>query len=386
MPRKLRLCALALCIALCVALMPGAGASTIVLTAVNDDFLPLTSSTMPTRRSGEWYVPYSVFRSFSLTAAEQEDGDLLVIQGENNTLTFSVSQGYVYDQNMNSYSQPAYPINGTIYVPVKLVCGVYGLSFSLISGEHQVLRICDENAMLSDSSFVTQSEQEKEDIVEEYIGPPEPPRPVEPEPDPSEPEPVPPEQPIEPAAIRPELIYLTFAGAPNEYSEDLLNTLSMYNRHATFFLPVEGEWDADLVRAIVGEGHSVGFMVPVDRFDETGILTAANERLFEMTGTVTRLISVEGGSGKLTEKQRAAAASGGYRLWDATIVADDQTQSASRVADLMLRSFDGTTATTVLGMHHTRSTNAALTLILRDLRVNHVSTAAITAADTPVHL
>lgn len=160
----------------------------------------------------------------------------------------------------------------------------------------------------------------------------------------------------------------------------------MYNRHATFFLPVEGEWDADLVRAIVGEGHSVGFMVPVDRFDETGILTAANERLFEMTGIVTRLISVEGGSGKLTEKQRAAAASGGYRLWDATIVADDQTQSASRVADLMLRSFDGTTATTVLGMHHTRSTNAALTLILRDLRVNHVSTAAITAADTPVHL
>ncbi len=63
MPRKLRLCALVLCIALCAALVPGASASTIILTAVNDEFLPLASSTMPTRRSGEWYVPYSVFRS-----------------------------------------------------------------------------------------------------------------------------------------------------------------------------------------------------------------------------------------------------------------------------------------------------------------------------------
>ena len=66
-------------------------------------------------------------------------------------------------------------------------------------------------------------------------------------------------------------------------------------------------------------------------------------------------------------------------------ISNDETRNAGQVAELMLRSFDGTTATTVLGMHHTRSTNAALTLILRDLRVNHVSTAAVTAADTPIH-
>ena len=52
--RRLRLLALVLCVALCAAILPGANASTIVLTAVNDEFLPLSSSTMPTKRSGEW--------------------------------------------------------------------------------------------------------------------------------------------------------------------------------------------------------------------------------------------------------------------------------------------------------------------------------------------
>lgn len=381
--RKLRLLAFALCIVLCAALVPGAQASTIVLTAVNDTFLPLESSTMPTKRSGEWYVPYTAFSSFPISSSVQEDGDLLVLQGESNTLTFSVSQGYVYDQNMNSYSQPAYRINGSIYVPVKLVCGVYGWSFSLIAGEYQVLRICDDNAALSDHVFIAQVEDKKEEIVEEYKGPPAPPRPVTP--DPTEPEPVPPERPITPAAIRPGLIYLTFAGAPNEYSADLLNTLADHNRRATFFLPVDAEWDGDAVRSIVGGGHAVGFLVPLNKFDETGILTSANERLFEMAGIVTRLVSVAEGSDKLIAAQRDTVTAGGYRLWDATVTADDETRTAKQVASLMLRSFDGTTATTVLGMHHTRSTNAALTLILRDLRVNHVSTAIVTPADTPIN-
>lgn len=384
--RKLRLLALVLCIALCAALVPTATASTIVLTAVNDEFLPLSSTTMPTRRSGEWYVPYAVFGTFPITAAVQEDGDVLVLQGESTTLTFSVSQGYVYDQNMNSFSQPAYQINDTIYVPVKLVCGQFGLSYSLISGEYQVLRICDGNAVKSDHVFVSQEAEKADDIVETYKGPTTAPRPApEPEPD-TRPEPVPPERPIEPATIRPGLIYLTFSGAPNEYSADLLDTLAGYGRRAAFFLPVSGEWETDFVRRLVAEGHSVGFLVTLEEFDQTGILTTANDRLFAMTGTVTRLVSVAEGSDKLTAAQRDTVTAGGYRLWDATVTANDETRSAGQVADLMLRSFDGTTATTVLGMHHTRSTNAALTLILRDLRVNRVSTAAVTAADTPINL
>lgn len=384
--KKTRLLAAALAV-LFLLLPLRASASTIVLTAINDEFLPMSASTMPTKKSGEWYVPYRVFDSLGIAGAEQQEGDVLVLQGESKTLTFSVSQGYVYDQNMNSFSQPAYSINSSIYVPVKLVCGQFGLSFSLISGENQILRICDENAALSDRDFVSQSAGEATDIVDGYKNEsvPQPRPPVtEPEPEDNEPEPVPPEEPIEPATIRPNLIYLTFQGAPNEYSADLLDTLAQYGRKATFFLPAGGEWDADFVRRMTAEGHTAGLLFSSAEQAPAELLGAANERLFSMAGVTTRLACAQEGSDKLSDAQRDGLAAAGYRLWDATVTADDETQNASRVASWMLRSFDGTTATTVLAMHHTKSTNAALTVILRDLRVNGVRTEAVTPADTPV--
>ncbi len=106
--KKYRFAAVILLFAILAMLIPGASAATIVLTAVNDGFLPLSASTMPTRRSGEWYVPYSVFtEEFPIAAELQDDGDTLVLQDDNTILTFSLSQSYVSDQYMNSYEQPA---------------------------------------------------------------------------------------------------------------------------------------------------------------------------------------------------------------------------------------------------------------------------------------
>lgn len=385
--KKLRLLALVLVVSLCTVLLPGASASTIVLTAVNDQFLPLSASTMPVKRSGEWYVPYTAFGSFAISTALQESGDVLVMQNEDTTLTFSLSEGYVYDHAMNSFSQPAYPINGMAYVPIKLVCGLFGLSFSLTAGDYQVLRIFDDNAALSDHVFIAQMAADAQKLVDNYKGTGTPPKPAPPPaPDNKAPEPVPPEQSIEPARIRPRLIYLTFTGAPTEYSADLLDTLSAYDRRATFFLPVDTPWDVDFVRRAAAEGHAVGLLVTPAQAAQTDLLTQTNALLFELTGLTTRLISVEGGSDTLSALQRDAIIAAGYRLWDATVTANDDTRRASQVANLMLRSFDGTTATTVLSMHHTRSTNAALTLILRDLRVNRVVTTPVLISDTPINL
>lgn len=386
---KLRRAA-AVLLALCLTLLPlHASASTIVLTAVNDEFLPLSVSTMPTKMSGEWYAPYTVFASFGIAASQQEQGDVLILQGESWSLTFSLSQGYVYDQNMTSYFQPAYSLNSTIYVPVKLVCGQFGLSYSIISGENQILRICDDNAVLSDRDFLSQSSGEAGDIVDDYkeetVPKPKPPEPAEEDPpDDNAPEPVPPEQPIEPATIRPNLIYLTFCGAPNEYSADLLDTLRQYGRSATFFLPADGQWDADFVRRLLVEGHTIGLLLSGSEAQPVETLAAANAQLFAISGVTTRVVMADAEGAAPTQAQIDSLLDAGYRLWSATVTADDQTQNASRVANWMLKSFDGTTATTVLAMHHTKSTNAALTLILRDLRVNNVSTQAVTAADTPV--
>lgn len=360
-----------------------ANASSIVLTAVNDTFLPLENNTMPTKKSGEWYVPYVVFNNFGIISYMQDNGDSLVMQTENQTITFSLSQGYTYDKNLNTLSQPAYNINDTIYLPVKLMCAQFGLSFSVITGESLIVRICDQNAKLTDSDFVANTNQNTEEIVDNYknegkteipVVKPEP----EPEPD-NKPEPVPPEKPITPATIRPEFVYLSFMGEINEFSNDLLDTLQLYSTNATFFIPVNSKLDDDFIRKAIVLGNNIGWVVN-DEQDIVNKLEAANQQLFSKTGTMSRLVILANEDIKNIDDIKNA----GYTVWQNSIIAQDEKYNASKTSQKILNILDNTTNPCVISLHHQKSTNAALTIILRDFKANNVNSYKITAANTPI--
>lgn len=360
-----------------------ANASSIVLTAVNDTFLPLENNTMPTKKSGEWYVPYVVFNNFGIISYMQDNGDSLVMQTENQTITFSLSQGYTYDKNLNTLSQPAYNINDTIYLPVKLMCAQFGLSFSVITGESLIVRICDQNAKLTDSDFVANTNQNTEEIVDNYknegkteipVVKPEP----EPEPD-NKPEPVPPEKPITPATIRPEFVYLSFMGEINEFSNDLLDTLQLYSTNATFFIPVNSKLDDDFIRKAIVLGNNIGWVVN-DEQDIVNKLEAANQQLFSKTGTMSRLVILADEDVKNIDDIKNA----GYTVWQNSIIAQDEKYNATKTSQKILNILDNTTNPCVISLHHQKSTNAALTLILRDFKANNVNSYKITAANTPI--
>lgn len=360
-----------------------ANASSIVLTAVNDTFLPLENNTMPTKKSGEWYVPYVVFNNFGIISYMQDNGDSLVMQTENQTITFSLSQGYTYDKNLNTLSQPAYNINDTIYLPVKLMCAQFGLSFSVITGESLIVRICDQNAKLTDSDFVANTNQNTEEIVDNYknegkteipVVKPEP----EPEPD-NKPEPVPPEKPITPATIRPEFVYLSFVGEINEFSNDLLDTLQLYSTNATFFIPVNSKLDDDFIRKAIVLGNNIGWVVN-DEQDTVNKLEAANQQLFSKTGTMSRLVILADEDVKNIDDIKNA----GYTVWQNSIIAQDEKYNATKTSQKILNILDNTTNPCVISLHHQKSTNAALTLILRDFKANNVNSYKITAANTPI--
>ena len=155
----------------CSSLLSFAGAAkNVVLTAVNDSFLALSNSTMPTRQNGEYYVPFTVFSGRLGLRATQRDGTLSLSSGSV-TLTFNTVAGTVYDQNMNSYSSPAYALNGTVYVPVRLVCGRFGFSYSTLhSGDTLILRICSSAAGLSDSEFLSSSSATIRSMLNTYNG------------------------------------------------------------------------------------------------------------------------------------------------------------------------------------------------------------------------
>ena len=360
-----------------------ANASSIVLTAVNDTFLPLENNTMPTKKSGEWYVPYVVFNNFGIISYMQDNGDSLVMQTENQTITFSLSQGYTYDKNLNTLSQPAYNINDTIYLPVKLMCAQFGLSFSVITGESLIVRICDQNAKLTDSDFVADTNQNTEEIVDNYknegkteipVVKPEP----EPEPD-NKPEPVPPEKPITPATIRPEFVYLSFMGEINEFSNDLLDTLQLYSTNARFFIPVNSKLDDDFIRKAIVLGNNIGWVVN-DEQDIVNKLEAANQQLFSKTGTMSRLVILADEDIKNIDDIKNA----GYTVWQNSIIAQDEKYNATKTSQKILNILDNTTNPCVISLHHQKSTNAALTLILRDFKANNVNSYKITAANTPI--
>lgn len=357
-----------------------ANASSIVLTAINDSFLPLESNTMPTKKNGEWYVPYNVFNNFGIISYMQDNGDSLVMQTENQTITFSLSQGYTYDKNLNTLSQPAYNINDTVYLPVKLMCAQFGLSFSVITGENLIVRICDENAKLSDSNFVANTTQNSDEIVDDYKNEGKTEVPVvkpEPEPPSNIPEPVPPEQPITPATVRPDFVYLSFMGETNEFSSDLLDTLQLYSANATFFIPVNSKLDDNFIRKAIVLGNNIGWIVN-DEQDVVNKLDSANQKLFSLTGTMSRIVISE------NLQNTDVLQNAGYTVWKTSLVAQDEKYNASKTAQKILNILDNTTNPCVISLHHQKSSNAALTLILRDFKANNVKTYKITAANTPI--
>ena len=231
----------------------------LTLTAVNDSILPLSDSTMPARLGGEIYVPYSVFSQLGVSASSS-DG-VLDLSANGETLSFSTAEGYVYDQNLNSYSTPAYSMNGTTYVPVKLCCGKFGLSYSTlaVAGE-TVLRVTDGSAS-SDSAFAAAKSGTIENTINSYKGIPS-----------SngsssngassnggtaaKPDETPIPKVEEKPARKPARVYLTFCGAPDKNTAAVLDTLSESGRTAAFFLPVKSaDWMDDTVRRIAAEGH-----------------------------------------------------------------------------------------------------------------------------------
>ena len=214
---------------------------------------------------------------------------MLDLSANDETLSFSTAEGYVYDQNLNSYSTPAYEMNGTVYVPVKLCCAKFGFTYSSLTlqGEN-VLRVADGSAQ-SDSAFIAAHTKVIENTIDNYKGStsgsdrsnntntnPAPAKPVD-----NDTIEIPKVE--EKPAKKPVRVYLAYYGAPNENTAAVLDNLHDAGRQAAFFLPTDtSEWDDDLVRRIAAEGHTVAFLLQADSkttgADMLADLAAANER------------------------------------------------------------------------------------------------------------
>gem|GEM_PF-315004 len=403
---------LLLCGALLLTALP-IHANALTLTAVDDTLLPLTEATMPARLGGELYVPYEVFARLGVEATQE--ADVLTLSAGAEQLIFSPAQGYVYDQNQNSYSSPAYDRNDTVYVPVKLCCGKFGFSYSTIAiaGE-TVLRITDQSSQ-SDSEFTAANTDEIESMIEEYTQEVAPEMPSLPKWENQEPIQTPVQTPITPSVVTPPVqserpaepvvipkveetpiqkpirVYFSFWGSPNEYTASILDALQQANQSATFFLAALNplEWQEDAIRRIAAEGHTLALLLEAnEQMTPEGLVNqvrAANERLALLTGSNTRILACTTSFGQMTLAHRDALIEAGYRLWDATVDAGDDVQTAAMAYAVTARRFSTIDSSVVLRLHHSSAAVETFHSIRDYMARQNIPASQITLYTTPLN-
>lgn len=402
---KHRLIAIFCLIALTVCLYGGfasAGDSSIILTVVNDSLLDLSSATMPVQRYGEWYVPYKVFADGSTTrsalgliaAYNSSQQNMLVYDADGRSLNFQVSVGFVTDENGTYYSQPAYQINGTIYLPVKTVCNKFNFSYSYISSTYNYLRIVS-SAKISNSLFAVAAQELAGKMINTYknnessssysentssipvlIKPPS-----------SSHKSAGSQNNLSEEIINPSTLSLIFCGSPSSSASSIVDSLSQYNIQASFFVDDHTILTEDtLIRKILAADHTIGIDIPESALSSadslTSYLTQSNQDLFFITGITTRLCYISGSSkGKLDNKLLKALSDAGYRLWDYTDAPSGYNSSvlAENVSDMIHKGTDQC----ILKLEMTKTVSKALDKIFYDIQASQIETTALSEFDTP---
>ncbi len=338
--RKLRragalVCALAMALSLSV--FPGRAAATdVFFTVINDDPMELSQETMPFWSGGRLYVSNAIFDgsygdALGITCSYSTIKQTAVIYTIRVALFFELSgAGAAYDNQGRIYSERAIVRGSYVFFPVDLIADVFDLTFTYLRVDPApVIRLKNSSARLSDTVFLDAASGLMNERYRTYLASLAPAPSTEPEtPDTSEEPETPP-----PTVYGGQRVYLIFTVTDTESAQRLLATLNAAGKQAAFLFSEEQlQSGRDLVRAVVGGGHAVGFLV--DDRDAAGQLERCGDLLWEAARASTRLVWLE-------ESQSALAAGleeAGYCVMDCRLdYSGAPLTSASRASTLYAR-------------------------------------------------
>lgn len=313
---KGRLTALLCAVVLCLHLVPARAINVgdVYFTGVNDKLLALAIDTMPTWVNGVLYVPASVFDSavtgvdLGLFCIRSSTNNVVTLYTLRQMLVFDLSRGTAYDQHSGqNLSSRAINRNGQIYLPVAAVCNFFGLQDSYHYTQYGYLvRIKSDSARLSDEEFLEkargQMESRLDALLKSQAPSTQPTTPPEVVPDPEE----------QPKARG--QMYLAFRCRTGEGLSRILTLLELENCKGIFFFDQNllREQD-DLVRRVIGSGHSIGLLAEETTAEETRqLLARSNEILGHVarTGATAALVPAD---------QRQVLKEDGWVCWRETV-------------------------------------------------------------------
>ncbi len=365
-----RFLALALC---AVLLLPiPVSAADVYFTSINDNLLPLTSETMPVWSGGLLYVPYTVFDSnytgvsLGLYCTYSQNSNTVSIFNLRQMLVFDLSSGSARnDMTGETFSARAIVRNGRPYLPLNSVCDFFGLSRSYTAiSQGYLVRIKNDAVVLSDAKFIDAAGDLINRRLKEYT------QSLNPGTDNTPSTPSTPSTPTTPdsdgtsADVR---TYLAFRCQGGDGVADLLDALDSGGVYALFlFSPQVLEEEGDLVRRILGTGHSIGLLAEGDTLAQTQELLAQGNRLLEQIALTRACLAL------VPQDQRSALEGEGWVFWRETMsLSPSVTVGPNTFAYNTVRQLAGRTKNTYLTLDGNANAARILPSLLRQLSSKH---------------
>jgi len=350
-------------------------AAALYFTSINDSVAPLTADSMPCWSGGILYVPYTVFSarmngisvSLGLDASYNRNNNTVTIFNLKQMLVFDLNNGTCRDEMTGtSYSSRAIMRNGKPYVALNMVCSFFGMEYSYNQlpyiSQGYLVRIKGPDTVLTDAAFIDAAERQINLRLRDYtqsLSPAEAANPA-------------PTTPAAPSvSTGPEendtVAYLAFRCEEAGGLSAILNALDSTGQYVLFFLsPQLIRDEGDLVRRMLGTGHSVG-VLSSDGDEDT--LLEGRAALEELAHTRTTLAYVpDSARDGLEEKS--------WVCWDETLLLEPgDTVSGTAFASSALNRLGSRRRTVFLTLDGSSNTARVLPTLLRQLDSSHYTVA-----------
>ena len=354
---------------LCTLLPPRASAApTLYFTAVNDRMCDLNDETMPFWQNGLLYVagatvdgPDDLGIRYSYN---QEKSVAILYKGQR--VLYCDLTASTMENNRTGEQYAGSPIvrSGMVFFPITALAKMFDLKYSSTKIAYgYLLRIRDDNAVLSDEYFIDAAtdpiqkryaQYERAHAAAESEQPETPP-------------------PVDTPTRRDDLtVYLLLPAAEEAALTQLLSTLENYQSHATLLLTPELlESAGDGVRRAAATGNAVALRIDAATAAEAlAQIERGNDALWRAASLRTRLVYLESADKTL----RAAVVGAGY--CPITINTSDFTRSGTHWADTALK-WAGRSTSVRLYLGAESGVSSALGTALSRLRAENCTIAAL---------
>ena len=354
---------------LCTLLPPRASAApTLYFTAVNDRMCDLSDETMPFWQNGLLYVAGATVDGpddLGIRYSYNQEKSVAILYKGQRVLYCDLTAGTM-ENNRTGEQYAGSPIvrSGMVFFPITALAKMFDLKYSSTKIAYgYLLRIRDDNAVLSDEYFIDAAtdpiqkryaQYERAHAAAESEQPETPP-------------------PVDTPTRRDDLtVYLLLPAAEEAALTQMLSTLENYQSHATLLLTPELlESAGDGVRRAAATGNAVALCISAETADEAlAQIERGNDALWRAASLRTRLVYLESAGKTL----RAAVVGAGY--CPITINTSDFTRSGTRWADTALK-WAGRSTSVRLYLGAESGVSSALGTALSRLRAENCTIAAL---------